>query len=175
MDFNEIQELIKLINKSNLAEFRMKNGDFKIVIRTDKFSKGKIQPPIMLSQQIAQPATQSATVQTIPTPAPIAIADTGNPHSNKEKSTPAVPDKSHLLTIKSPMVGTFYRSPSPAKPIYAKVGDVIHKGSIVCLIEAMKLFNEIESDIAGKVVEILADDASPVEYDQPLFLIDPKG
>lgn len=173
MDFNEIQELIKLINKSNLSEFRMKNGDFKIVIRTDKFSKGKAQP--MLSQQIAQPATQPAMAQIAPIPAPIAIADTSNTHSNKEKSTPAVQDKSHLLTIKSPMVGTFYRSPSPAKPIYAKVGDVIHKGSIVCLIEAMKLFNEIESDIAGKVVEILADDASPVEYDQPLFLIDPKG
>jgi acetyl-CoA carboxylase biotin carboxyl carrier protein len=168
MDFNEIQELIKLINKSNLSEFRMKNGDFKISIRTDKFVKGKHQAPVMLSQQAAQPQATPA-----PSPAPVVPEPISTP--NKEKAAPAAPDKSHLLTIKSPMVGTFYRSPSPNKPIYAKVGDIIQKGSIVCLIEAMKLFNDIESDIAGKVVQVLAEDASPVEYDQPLFLIDPKG
>jgi acetyl-CoA carboxylase biotin carboxyl carrier protein len=170
MDFNEIQELIKLINKSNLSEFRMKNGDFKITIRTDKFVKGKHQAPIMLSQPMAaQPIVQAApTASHAPAAEPIQT-------SNKDKATPAAPDKSHLLTIKSPMVGTFYRSPSPNKPIYAKVGDTINKGSIVCLIEAMKLFNEIEADITGKLVQILVEDASPVEYDQPLFLIDPKG
>jgi acetyl-CoA carboxylase biotin carboxyl carrier protein len=169
MTFEEIKSLIQLINKSDLAEFRFEEGDQKIVIRTSKFNNGKQQifhtaaAPTALSAPIAAPAVAVA--------APVAI-QTDLP---KLAAKPSDTEGGNYLEVKSPIVGTFYRSAGPDKPTYAKVGDVVKKGSVVCIIEAMKLFNEIESEIAGKIVKVCVDDASPVEFDQILFLVDPKG
>lgn len=163
MDFNEIQELIKLVNKSNLTEFKMKDKDFEIQIRTKQHQKGSdiqyVQAPTMVSQL---PVSVAAPVAP-PVAAPVA-----------EGEKPAVPAASGKKTveIKSPIVGTFYRSPGPDKPAFVKVGDSITAGTTVCIIEAMKLFNEIESDTSGTIVKILVEDASPVEYDQVLFLVE---
>ena len=172
MNFKEIQEIIKLINKSNLTEFKMEQGDFKISIRTKKFGK-------MMSQSILQAQPQMVPVQTAQvqpaaqqssTTAPeAAVSDNQN---NKEISPG---ENENYVPVKSPIVGTFYRSSSPDKPPYIKVGDSIGVGDVVCIVEAMKLFNEIESEVSGKVVKMMVEDASPVEYDQVLFLIDPKG
>jgi acetyl-CoA carboxylase biotin carboxyl carrier protein len=166
MDFREIQELLRLINKLELSEFKMKQGDFEINIRTKNFAKGKDSgstyipyPEPTLPALEVRPATE------------VRRSETAAATPEKSKSS----DESSYIPIKSPMVGTFYRSSSPDKPAYAKVGDLIDKGTVVCMIEAMKLFNEIESDISGTVVKVLVEDAQPVEYDQVLFLIDPKG
>ncbi|MCB0705629.1 MAG: acetyl-CoA carboxylase biotin carboxyl carrier protein [Saprospiraceae bacterium] len=176
MNYKEITELIKLIGKSNLTEFKVKEGEFELSIRTEKFSKNKPvqmlgpQQPIMPISGAHVPPSYSqappASNQESAVPAP---AKGGNTDKPKESDT------SNYLEVRSPMVGTFYRSSNPEKPPYVKVGDVIEAGSTVCIIEAMKLFNEIESEISGKVVKILLEDAQPVEYDQPLFLVDPKG
>jgi acetyl-CoA carboxylase biotin carboxyl carrier protein len=164
MTFEEIKSLIQLINKSDLAEFRFEEGDQKIVIRTSKFNNGKQQ----IYHTSAAPAAMSAPVAAPPVAAPQTEAP-------KVAAKPADTEGGNYLEIKSPIVGTFYRSAGPDKPTYAKVGDVVKKGSVVCIIEAMKLFNEIESEIAGKIVKVCVEDASPVEYDQVLFLVDPKG
>lgn len=169
MTFKEIQELIKLVGKSNLTEFKMKNGDFEVAIRTKKYGKYKdkvITTPSIIPMQ-ASPVANVA-------PAPVvaaapAVAATGSTESA------AAEDTSHYLEIKSPMVGTFYRAPSPDKPIYVKVGDDVEVGSVVCIVEAMKLFNEIESEVKGKIVKVMVEDASPVEYDQVLYLVDPNA
>ena len=176
MDFKEIQELIKLINKSNLTEFKMEKEDFKISIRTKKFGK-------MMSQPIIQAQPQMFPVQTTPIQQPVATpqgSSTANGpesaasdnHNNQESSSG---ENENYITVKSPIVGTFYRSSSPDKPPYIKVGDSIGVGDVVCIVEAMKLFNEIESEVSGKVVKVMIEDASPVEYDQVLYLIDPQG
>jgi acetyl-CoA carboxylase biotin carboxyl carrier protein len=170
MTFKEIQELVSLINKSNLSEFKLKQGDLEIVIRTAKYSKsGKQQiihapaaPLLPIAAPVATPI--AAPVETAP-------ARTAEKPKTAEAATPSAGKA--LLEIKSPMVGTFYRSPGVDKPTYVKVGDVIQKGSIVCIVEAMKLFNEIESEIKGKIVKICVNDATPVEYDQVLFLVEP--
>ena len=167
MTFEEIKSLIQLINKSDLAEFRFEEGDQKIVIRTSKFNNGKQQifhtaAPVAMS---AAPIAASAAAAT-----PVVQLDLP-----KVVAKPADTEGGNYLEIKSPIVGTFYRSAGPDKPTYAKVGDVVKKGSVVCIIEAMKLFNEIESEIAGKIVKVCVEDASPVEFDQVLFLVDPKG
>jgi acetyl-CoA carboxylase biotin carboxyl carrier protein len=142
MDFKQIQELIRLINKSNIGEITVEEKGFKITIK-----------------QKQEPVQQFAVTTT-----PVA-----------EKPKPATePPASNLITIKSPMIGTFYRRASPDKPLFVEVGDEITPGKVVCIIEAMKLFNEIESEISGKVVKVLVDDASPVEYDQPLYLVEPN-
>ncbi len=179
MTFKEVQELIKLINKSNLTEFKMKDGDFNISIRTKKYgrSKGASQtPPSILPVQTTVPSVQAphfvAPVQPQQQPASQATPAADVP-SKKEVPQEDNVDNSNLIEIRSLMVGTFYRSSSPDKPPYVKVGDVIEKGSVVCIVEAMKLFNEIESEIAGKIVKVVANDASPVEYDQVLFLVEP--
>ncbi|MEO0043144.1 MAG: acetyl-CoA carboxylase biotin carboxyl carrier protein [Bacteroidota bacterium] len=170
MTFKEIQELIAIINKSNLAEFKLEQGDLKIVIRTSKYVKGgKTQfvqaQPMMSAAAPALPSVEALSL------APAAV-------SAKAKSE-AVPEASvsakNFLEIKSPIVGTFYRASSVDKPPYVKLGDTVQKGSVVCIVEAMKLFNEIESEIKGKIVKICVNDASPVEYDQVLFLVDPIG
>jgi acetyl-CoA carboxylase biotin carboxyl carrier protein len=169
MTFEEIKSLIQLINKSELAEFRFEEGDQKIVIRTSKFNNGKQQiihtsaPATVAAAPIAAPAAVAA-----PAAAPVAEAP-------KPVAKPADTEGGDYLEIKSPIVGTFYRSAGPDKPTYAKVGDVVNKGTVVCIIEAMKLFNEIESEIKGKIVKVCVEDASPVEFDQVLFLVDPKG
>jgi acetyl-CoA carboxylase biotin carboxyl carrier protein len=171
MTFKEIQELIAIINKSNLAEFKLEQGDLKMVIRTSKYVKGKTQ--VIHSQPMMQMQAPSAS----PAPAPSAeiapvVAAPAKPKSENAAETAVA---KNLLEIKSPIVGTFYRSASVDKPPYVKLGDVVNKGSVVCIVEAMKLFNEIESEIKGKIVKICVNDASPVEYDQVLFLVDPNG
>lgn len=159
MEFKEIQELIKAVNKSNISKVQIKNGDFEICI------KQAFQTEVAVA---AAPAVQVA--------APQVAAQATAPVNQEPEATQvaAADDTGNLLTIKSPMIGTFYRSPSPDKDPYIAVGDSVKKGDVVCIVEAMKLFNEIESEVSGKIVKILVDDASPVEYDQPLFLVEPN-
>jgi len=174
MTFKEIQDLIKLINRSDLSEFRMKDGDFELTVRTNEYMKNRaaatktthtqIMPMAAPAMPMAAPAAAPAAPIAAPAPAVAAPA----------ASAPAEEDTSKYLEIKSPMVGTFYRSPSPDKPIYVKVGDSVSEGTPVCIVEAMKLFNEIESEVSGKIVKVLVEDAQPVEYDQVLFLVDPS-
>lgn len=154
MEFKQIQELIKSVNKSNISKVKIKDGDFEITI------KQAFQTEVAVQAAPAQQVTQAAPVQQIQS-APVAT------------ETPAEED-SNLITVKSPMIGTFYRSSSPDKPPFVSVGDDIKVGDVVCIVEAMKLFNEIESEVSGKVVKVLVDDANPVEYDQPLFLVEPN-
>jgi acetyl-CoA carboxylase biotin carboxyl carrier protein len=168
MTFKEIQELISIINKSNLAEFKLEQGDLKMVIRTSKYVKGKTQ--VVHSQPMMQ--MQSPTAPSAPTAEIAPVAAPAKPKS-ETAAEPAV--AKNLLEIKSPIVGTFYRAASVDKPPYVKLGDAVQKGTVVCIVEAMKLFNEIESEIKGKIVKICVNDASPVEYDQVLFLVDPNG
>jgi len=161
MKLNEIQDLIKFVAKSGVSEVELETKDVKIKITTNsKGSKGEM--PVVMQ---AAPVMQSAMTQ----PAIQAATETKAPETKKE--TPA--DESKLVTIKSPMIGTFYRASGPDKPIFVNVGDEIKTGKVLCIIEAMKLFNEIESEISGRIVKILVDDATPVEYDQPLFLVEP--
>ncbi len=171
--FKEIQELLRLITKLELAEFKLKEGDFELSVRTKFFDK---------AAKSAAPVVLPAPLTThVPTPH---VADTGTePAAAAPSPTPAAPvaapaekaSSGAYLEIRSPIVGTFYRSPSPDKPAYVKPGDVIKAGDVVCIVEAMKLFNEIESEHSGTIVKIMVEDASPVEFDQVLFLIDPKG
>jgi acetyl-CoA carboxylase biotin carboxyl carrier protein len=171
MTYKEVQELITLINKSNLTEFKMEKADFKISIRTKKFNKpGKIRmaPPAQMVAMPAAPQVPLASAAPAPAEAP---AKNAAPASG---AAPAEPTK-NLIEIKSPIVGTFYRSSSPDKESFVKVGDVIGKGNVVCIVEAMKLFNEIESEVSGRIVKVLVENAQPVQYDQPLFLVDPAG
>ena len=159
MDLKEIQNLIKFVAKSGASEVKLEMEDVKITIKTgseDKETTIIQQMPGVAP--VAQPAPV-ATVATIETAAPVA--------TNTD-------DDSKFITVKSPIIGTFYRKPSPDKPNFSEVGDVINEGDVLCVIEAMKLFNEIESEVSGKIVKILVDDSSPVEFDQPLFLVDPS-
>jgi acetyl-CoA carboxylase biotin carboxyl carrier protein len=169
MDFNQIQELIRMMSKYKLSEFTLKEGDFKLVIRNQAASESGVTPtPVVVP---VQPPVVAVTPPppSVPAPPPAAPA--------KAEAAPAPSaasdDNPAYKQIKSPMVGTFYRSASPDKPPFVKVGDTVDVGTKVCIIEAMKLFNEIESELKGKIVKVLVEDASPVEYDQPLFLVDP--
>ncbi len=165
MEFKQIQELIKTINKSNIDKIKIKDGEFEITIQQQSnnaempvvtYSAPAVQAPAPVMQvPIAAPAPQAPAPSVPAAPAP-------------EAETPA-----NTIVIKSPMIGTFYRSSAPDKPPFVGVGDEVKAGSVVCIIEAMKLFNEIESEVSGKIVKVLVDDASPVEYDQPLFLVEP--
>ena len=163
MDYKQIQELIKLINKSNIGEVSIEESDFKITIKQkkDQPTQQALAAPVYLQPQVAAP---SPVQQALPT-----AQVKEKPQTSAE--TTAKPD--NLITIKSPMIGTFYRQSGPGKPIFVSVGDSVEKGQVVCIIEAMKLFNEIESEVSGKIVKILVEDASPVEFDQPLFLVEP--
>lgn len=158
MNFQEIQDLIKFVSKTQVSEVEIEKKDFKIVIKSAGKSKNNDQP---IYVQAAAPAAIAA-------PAPVAAAPAA------AAPAAAVEADSKLITIKSPMIGTFYRSAGPDKDVFVNVGDSIAPGKTVCIIEAMKLFNEIEAEITGKIVKVLVDDASPVEYDQPLFLVDPS-
>ncbi|MBY0477536.1 MAG: acetyl-CoA carboxylase biotin carboxyl carrier protein [Chitinophagaceae bacterium] len=160
MDFKQIQELIKMVNKSNLSELTIEEKDFKVTIK----QKDEIIQQTVISGQFQQAPAYA------PAAAPLAAPAAALPTAAK----PAGDDNSKYITIKSPMIGTFYRKPSPDKPLFVEVGTEITPGKVVCIIEAMKLFNEIESEVKGKVVKILVEDQSPVEYDQPLFLVDPS-
>ena len=157
MELKEIKELIKLVSEYGVSEVEVEKGDFKIAIK--KTYEGVISAPAV-SIPVA-PVIHQAPVAPVIAAAPAAPA-----------AAPASND-AHLLTIKSPMIGTFYSSASPDKPAFVKVGDEIKTGKVVCIIEAMKLFNEIESEISGRIVKVLVENSSPVEYDQPLFLVEP--
>jgi acetyl-CoA carboxylase biotin carboxyl carrier protein len=161
MDFKQIQELIKLVNKSNIGELSIEEKGFHITI------KQKEEP---VQQIITGSPAQLQPVMTQPIPSAVQLQTASNAEKAKAPE-PAVP--TNQITIKSPMIGTFYRSSSPDKPSFVNIGDDIEPGKVVCIIEAMKLFNEIESEVKGKIVKVLAEDASPVEYDQPLFLVEP--
>jgi acetyl-CoA carboxylase biotin carboxyl carrier protein len=160
MDLKEIQNLIKFVSNTGVAEVKLETGDVKITIRTTL--EGNT-PEITYVQQAA-PVQQAMAAPVAATPVAAAPA------------APAAPaeDNSKFVTIKSPMIGTFYRKPSPDKAPFVEVGSTIGKGDVLCVVEAMKLFNEIEAEISGKIVKILVDDMSPVEFDQPLFLVDPS-
>jgi acetyl-CoA carboxylase biotin carboxyl carrier protein len=159
MDIKQIQDLIRFVSKSGVNEVSIEQNDFKITIKTN-------QAPTIVNATI--PGVQPAVTQAAAPAAPVATVHTPAP-----AEAPAAADVSKYITIKSPMIGTFYRSSSPDKPSFANVGDEIQAGSVLCIIEAMKLFNEIESEVSGKIVKVLVDNASPVEYDQPLFLVEP--
>ena len=158
MNITQIQDLIKFVAKSGVSEVEIEQKDFKITIKTP--GKRDKEQPVHV---IAQP-------QYAPQPQQIAAA----PAAPAVAAAPAPAADAKYITIKSPMIGTFYRAAGPGKPIFVNVGDEIKPGKTICIIEAMKLFNEIESEVSGKIVKVLVDDAKPVEYDQPLFLVDPS-
>jgi acetyl-CoA carboxylase biotin carboxyl carrier protein len=156
MDIKQIQELVKLVNKSNIGELSIEKNDFKITI------KQKEEP----AQHFAAPVQQQPQQQQMLPPSPA-------PSQQPSKAEASSAKTENLIPIKSPMIGTFYRQSGPGKPIFVNVGDEVTVGQVVCIIEAMKLFNEIESEVAGTIVKVLVEDASPVEFDQPLFLVEP--
>lgn len=162
MEYKQIQELIKTINKSSISELSIEDGDFKITIKQE-FSSGQVQYAAMPQMQMAMPMQHNHAAAM---PAPVVSNDTPAAPKTEAAAT-------NLITIKSPIVGTFYRSPSPDKPVFVNVGDEIKVGTRLCIIEAMKLFNEIDSEVSGRIVKVLSDDSSPVEFDQPLFLVEP--
>jgi acetyl-CoA carboxylase biotin carboxyl carrier protein len=163
MDIREIQNLIKFVAKSGATEVKLEMDDIKITIKTTNegvVTEGNYQQMSMMQPQMVQMPQSIA-------PAPV-VAPVSTPVA------PAAHDDSKYLVIKSPMIGTLYRKAAPDKPVFVEVGSTVSKGDVVCVVEAMKLFNEIESEFSGKIVKVLVDDASPVEFDQPLFLVDPS-
>lgn len=167
MEFKEIQDLLRTINRYGLTEVEIERKDFKIKIRNKKDAEANViyaAPQAAVAQPVAAVAQPAPVAQPQPAvPAPQAAAE---PKS-------AAPADDNLITFRSPMIGTFYRSSSPEEAPFVEVGSEIKKGQAICIVEAMKLFNEIESEVSGKIVKVLAEDKQPVEYDQPLFLIDP--
>jgi len=169
LDLKEIQELIKFVAKSGASEVDLEIGEVKISIKTPP-KKGRGEPQVeTIVQQI--PVVASGMPQMAVPAAPMAQAV---PVEAAAPAAPAADEDSKYITIKSPMIGTFYRKPSPDKDAFASVGEEVSVGSVVCIVEAMKLFNEIESEVSGTIVKVLVDDMSPIEYDQPLFLVDPS-
>ena len=164
MDIKEIQNLIKFVAKSGASEVKLEMDDVKITIRTGSDSSGN--PAVQYAPVPAQIPQQVVAAPQPETAAPAKAAEPAAPS--------AASDDSKYITIKSPIIGTFYRKPAPDKPLFVEVGQTIAEGDVLCIIEAMKLFNEIESEVSGKIVKILVDDSSPVEFDQPLFLVDPS-
>lgn len=177
MKINEIQDLIKFVARSGVTRVEIEQDDFKITIESNPDNKkGKkaskeavapetyVQPVQMIPQMMPQPMQPQQAM-------PMAVQPQAQPQAPQKDAK--AEEESKYVVVKSPMIGTFYRSPSPDKDAFVSVGDDIKPGKIICIIEAMKLFNEIEAEISGKIVKVLADDATPVEYDQPLFLVDP--
>ncbi|OIQ37087.1 MAG: acetyl-CoA carboxylase, biotin carboxyl carrier protein [Crocinitomix sp. MedPE-SWsnd] len=162
MDIKEIQNLIKFVSKSGVNEVAIEQGEFKITIKSEVAGSEQVfvqQAPVMAAPQVMPAAVQ----------APVAA-----PEAAPAATEAAPAENANLIEIKSPMIGTFYRRSSPDKDPFVNVGDSISPGDCICIVEAMKLFNEIESEVSGKVVKVLVDDNSPIEYDQPLFLVDPS-
>jgi len=157
MDIKQIQDLIRFVAKSGVNEVAIEQNDFKITIKTN-------QAPTYVTANVGEAAPAAA-------PAPVSVP--AAPAAEAAPAAAPVADTSKYITVRSPMIGTFYRSSTPEKPLFVNVGDEIKPGTVLCIIEAMKLFNEIESEVSGRIVKILADNASPVEYDQPLFLVEP--
>ncbi len=162
MELKEIQNLIKFVAKSGASEVKLEMDDVKITIKTGHDLDTNV---------VQQVPVQQVPQQVVPSPQPQAPAAEAAPAAAVPS---AAEDDSKYITIKSPIIGTFYRKPSPDKPVFVEVGDSIGEGDVLCVIEAMKLFNEIESEVSGKIVKVLVDDSSPVEFDQPLFLVDPS-
>ncbi|HET8839067.1 MAG TPA: acetyl-CoA carboxylase biotin carboxyl carrier protein [Flavobacteriaceae bacterium] len=160
MDLKEIQNLIKFVAKSGASEVKLEMDDIKITIKTGGDEHKEMTYVQQLPMQAQMPQQQQQLPQT-----PVAQQEPSAP--------PAKDEESNYITVKSPIIGTLYRRPAPDKPVFVEVGDSIKEGDVLCVIEAMKLFNEIESEVSGKIVKILVDDSSPVEFDQPLFLVDP--
>ena len=158
MNFKQIQQLIKFVSKTDVAEVNIENNNFKINIKGNPKPSPVPAPQIIQQAPSASPPVHSVQAEPIPKPVTTTIHDIND---------------DNYRTIKSPIIGTFYRKPSPDKDVFVNVGDTVSEGDVLCVIEAMKLFNEIESDVSGKIVKILVEDASPVEFDQPLFLIEP--
>ncbi|MDE0790686.1 MAG: acetyl-CoA carboxylase biotin carboxyl carrier protein [Flavobacteriales bacterium] len=154
MNLKELQAFIKFVSKSGVSEVSLEKDDFKVTVKTGK--------------------GEAVLVQATAAPAAAPAADFPAAPAADSPAAPAADEFAHCIAVKSPMIGTFYRRPSPDKDIFVNVGDVVAEGDCVCIIEAMKLFNEIESEVAGKIVKVLVEDGSPVEYDQPLFLVDPS-
>ncbi len=165
MDFKEIQELIKQVNRSNISELKIKDGDFEITLRSKDYIEAVKSPKGNITVAAAPPIAAAA-----PAAAPAPAAP---PAAEKASESKKAEKENNYITIKSPMIGTFYRAPGPDKEPFVKVGDTVSKGDVLCIIEAMKLFNEIESEYSGKIVKVLVEDSSPVEFDQPLFLLEP--
>lgn len=159
MDIKQIQDLIKLVNKSNIGEVTIVQENFRVTIKQKKDAA-----PVYASAPVMQQGLPQGTPP--PPPGTEASGDAGKKAEESAKAE-------NYITVKSPMIGTFYRQEGPGKPLFVSVGDSIEKGQVVCIIEAMKLFNEIESEVSGKIVKVLVEDASPVEFDQPLFLVEP--
>ncbi len=160
----ELQELIEFINQTGLEEVNIETDKFKVSVKRSAAHTISAQPVQQYTQQVAPPVQQAVTQQ--------APTTTPQVEAKKEETKPA--DTGNYITVKSPMIGTFYRSANPETPAFVNVGDSIKEGGTICIIEAMKLFNEIESDVSGKIVKVLVENATPVEYDQPLFLIEPN-
>jgi len=176
MKLTEIQDLIKFVSRSGVTEVEIEQSNFKITIKSDP-TKKKGKGAAQQTEAFVQPQMTMAMPQMVAAPQPMAQpqpAPAAAPAADKPKEEKKTEDDSKYITIKSPMIGTFYRSSSPDKDPFISVGDDVKNGKVVCIIEAMKLFNEIEAEVTGKVVKVLVDDATPVEYDQPLFLIDPS-
>lgn len=165
MDIKEIQSLIKFVAKSGASEVKLEMEDIKITIRTGSAAQNT--PETTIVQQI--PMAQTPTAPATNAPSATSPQEAAAPTAGTPKA-----EESKYITIKSPIIGTFYRKPSPDKPAFVEVGTTISQGDVLCVIEAMKLFNDIESEVSGKIVKILVDDSSPVEFDQPLFLVDPS-
>ena len=162
MDIKEIQNLIKFVSKSGVNEVAIEQGEFKITIKAENAGTGD---HVYVQQA---PVAVQAAPQVVQQAAPVAAEAVAQPVAEAAVETP-----SNLVEIKSPMIGTFYRRSSPDKDAFVNVGDSISAGDVICIVEAMKLFNEIESEISGKIIKVLVDDNSPIEYDQPLFLVEP--
>ena len=157
MDLKEIQNLIKFVAKSGATEVKLEMGDIKITIKT-----GSGKPETTIVQQVPMGIPQMPVATTV------VQEETSSADSSAKEET------SKYIEITSPIIGTFYRKPSPDKPVFAEVGDVVSPDSVVCMVEAMKLFNEIEAEVSGKIVKVLVEDGTPVEFGQPLFLVDPS-
>jgi acetyl-CoA carboxylase biotin carboxyl carrier protein len=170
MNQKEIQDLIKFVSKSGVTEVEIEEKDFKITIKSE--TKQSREEKTVYVQQ--QPMVQQVPQQQAPAPQPQQQAPAPAANTDGKDQAAGGGSDDNYITVKSPMIGTFYRSSSPDKPVFVEVGDNVKKGDTVCIIEAMKLFNEIESEVSGKIVKVLIDDATPVEYDQPLFLVDPS-
>jgi acetyl-CoA carboxylase biotin carboxyl carrier protein len=162
MELKDIQNLIKFVAKSGASEVKLETDDIKITIKTGHDNETTIVQQVPVSAPIQQVAAPQ------PIEAPVAEAPAAPVEATNND------DDSKFITVKSPIIGTFYRKPSPDKPVFVEVGQAIKEGDVLCVIEAMKLFNEIESEVSGKIVKVLVDDSSPVEFDQPLFLVDPS-
>ena len=168
MNYSELQDFIKSVAKSGATEVSIETEDLKITVKTPP--KGKTTETIV--QQIPVQSPMMPQMQ-MPAPTPTTAAPAPAPVTTKQETSPN-DDESKYITIKAPMVGTFYRKPAPDKPVFVNVGDEVKEDTVICILEAMKLFNEIEAEVTGKIVKVLVDDATPVEYDQALFLVDPS-